>query len=277
MAALNHGAVYGLSNEAYHTGRGLSHSGVKRLLKSPWHFQALREPHITHAATPSPQMFAGTLCHCATLEPAEFDQRYPIGPEVKTKADGRWKDFVAAHPDAEPVTKAQREIAFAQAASLKAHPVIAELLQSGRPEVSVYWSDPVTGILCKARPDWVHPCGTTTHIRAILLDVKTTGDASPEGFTKAVANFGYHTQADWYCWGYELATGTPCEGMVFAVVENEFPYACAAYMVDDEALRVARERNRRALTIYAQCERTREWPGYPTDLQVISLPRWAQT
>jgi exodeoxyribonuclease VIII len=262
------------TNDEYHQGPGLSHSGVKRLLRSPWHYQAINGPHEPIA--PTPQMFAGTLCHCAFLEPEEFHSRYVVGPEVSTKAAREWKEFVAANPDREPITQKQHDTAWAQAESLRAHPVIAELMSGmGIAERAIYWTDPETGVLCKAKPDWAHLCGTSARPAAILLDAKTTSDASPEGFAKAIANFGYHTQADWYCWGYEQATGTPCEGMVFAVVENEFPYACAAYMVDDEGLRIARERNRRALNLYAECERKANWPGYPSELQVISLPRWA--
>ena len=266
--------IRGLDNVAYHSGPGLSYSGVKRLARTPLHFHALAEPHEGFTATPSAAMFAGTLAHCATLEPDQFDARYPQGPEVATRAAREWKAFCADHPGAEPVTRAQREIAFAQAASLRAHPVVAELLRAGEPEISVYWRDPPTGILCKCRPDWVHRCGTTARPAAILLDVKTCQDASAQGFAKSVANFGYHGQADWYCTGFELATGIPVQGMVFAAVESEFPYAAAAFMVDDTAMSAARERNRRALISYQQCERAQSWPGYPTDLQVISLPAW---
>lgn len=266
--------LHNVSNGAYHAGAGLSYSGVKRLLRSPWHFQALHEAHDAHPATPTAQQFAGTLAHCATLEPNEFDTRYRVGPEV-SKNSNAWREFKAANPDSEIISSAQREVAFAQAASLRAHPLIGDLLAAGFAEASVYWHDSAHQILCKCRPDWVHPCGTKASPRAILVDVKTTGDASPDGFARAVASYGYHGQADWYCSGYEAATGIRTEGMVFAVVENEFPYACMAYMVDDEALLIARQRNQRALNTYARCLKANHWPSYPTDLQVIALPRYA--
>jgi len=271
---LSTGWVRGLDNDDYHTGPGLSHSGLKRLMKSPWHYFAVAHEHDRHESAPSPQMFAGTLCHCAVLEPNQFDRRYRVGPEVN-KNSNAWKEFKAANPGAEIISAKQREIAFAQASALRAHPIVAELLSCGEPELSLYWRDPATDVLCKCRPDWVHRCGTLEHPAAILMDVKTTGDASAEGFSKAVANFGYHTQADWYCTGYEQAfPGVRCEGMVFAVVENEFPYAAAAYMLDEETLTIARERNRRGLNRYAECEAKALWPCYPSELQVISLPRY---
>lgn len=269
------GAVRALSNEAYHKGPGLSVSGVKRLLRSPWHYFAPTQPHTAPAPEPTAAMFAGTLCHCAALEPKEWPKRYAVGPEVSSKSVKAWKDFEAANPQRECITPRQAQVAQAQAAALREHPVIGELLGRGEPELSIYWMDPATGALCKARPDWVHHCGTKAHPSVILLDVKTSGDASPEGFAKSVGNFGYHLQADWYCGGYELATGVRAEAMVFGVVENEFPYATAAYVIDDEALAYARERNRKALNTYAACLESGEWPGYSRDLQVISLSRWA--
>lgn len=263
------------SNDAYHSGPGLSHSGVKRLLRSPFHFFAIAHEPDMPPLQPTPQQFAGTLCHCATLEPDAFDVRYRVGPEVN-KNSSEWKAFKARNPNVDVISVKQRETAMAQAAALRAHPIISELLAKGEPELSIYWRDVATDVLCKARPDWVHPCGKPGAESVILLDVKTTSDASPEGFAKAVATYGYHTQAEWYCTGYEQTfPGVRCEGMVFAVVENEFPYACAAYMVDEDALLFARERNRHALNLYVECDRRAQWPGYPADLQVISLPRWA--
>jgi hypothetical protein len=62
---------------------------------------------------------------------------------------------------------------------------------------------------------------------------------------------------------------------VFAVVESEYPYARAAYMLDDEAMRKGREHNVHARALYAACAERDQWPGYPETIQVLSLPAWA--
>jgi hypothetical protein len=267
------GIQHGLSSEAYHHGPGLSHSELKRLRRTPFHYHALLDPSAP-AKEPTPAMFNGTLVHCALLEPEHFELRYVIAPDVH-KSSNVYKEFAqrCISGGLAPITQQQRDAAFAQAKALRTLPDVAALLANGFPEVSAYWRDPSTNVLCKCRPDWVGPVGYGKG--AVLLDVKTASDASPEGFAKSVANFGYHTQADWYCTGYELATGVSVHGMVFAVVESEFPHACAAYMLDDEALRRAREDNRAALNKYAQCSEADHWPGYPREIQVITLPRWA--
>jgi hypothetical protein len=193
-------------------------------MQTPYHFRALDMVRGAPPKAPTPQMFNGTLVHCALLEPAEFGQRYEVIPAT----DKRTKDYRDAAKRCEtegrePITELQRQQAFAQAAALAALPEVAELLRAGQPEVSAYWADPATGALCKCRPDWVSPVGYGKG--AVLLDVKTTGDASEDAFARSVHSFGYHTQADFYCTGYALASGVQVHGMLFAVVESDYPHA----------------------------------------------------
>ena len=89
-------------------------------------------------------------------------------------------------------------------------------------------------------------------------------------------NWRYDLQAAWYSLGYEIATGTPVLGFVFACVESEPPYAAAAYMLPDEVLDKARVTIRRLLAQYAECLAADEWPGYSQDIQLLTLPAWAK-
>lgn len=267
------GVYHGLPSAEYHAGPGLSHSDLKRLRRTPWHYRAMKLDHDQHAKAPTAQMFNGTLVHCALLEPAEFPDRYRVCDD-----DKRTKAFKEAATAAqalgyELISSVQRDAAMAQADALRTLPQVAELLASGAPEVSAFWQDPRHNVLCKCRPDWVTPVGFGKG--AVLLDVKTTGDASLEQFARSIHNFNYHTQADWYCDGYARATGLEVHGMVFAVVENEYPYVPAAYMLDDVSLRIARQLNTDALESYVRCNQVDTWPGYPDTIQVISLPKWA--
>lgn len=266
----------GLSNEEYHQGPGLSVSGAKRILTSPYHFHELAKPHDAPPKAPTPAMVNGTLVHCAILEPSEFERRYLIAPDVD-KRTKEWKEFAAfaRNVNAEPITQVQRDAAMRQADALRALPAVAELLADGVAEQSVYWRDHAHGLLLKCRPDWQSPVG---HGRGlVLLDVKTAADASPEGFASACAKFGYFMQDPWYCEGVQTALGIEVHGMVFAVVESEFPHACAAYMLSDEARALGRERIALARLTYRDCMASNEWPGYPSQIQVIDLPRWAYT
>lgn len=265
----------GVSNEQYHAGPGLSMSGAKRLLVSPFHFHELAQAHDAPPKTPTAAMVNGTLVHCALLEADCFDKRYRTMPEGMDKRTKGWREFSAALTAAglEAISLVQREAAMRQAAALRKLPAVAELLAHGQAEQSVYWRDVAHGLLLKCRPDWQTPVG---HGRGVvLLDVKTAIDASPEGFAKACANWGYYMQDPWYCEGVQTALGVEVHGMVFAVVESEFPHACAAYMLSDEARDYGRQRIARARAVYRDCMESGIWPSYPQDIQVIDLPRWA--
>lgn len=270
------GVWYGVAADAYHAHPGLSHSEAKRLRRAtPYHLamdRALGAPR----REPSPAMVNGTLVHCALLEPDAFPKRYAAGPDVD-KRTKEWREFAAgcAREGLTPITEEQRNAAMAQAQALHQLPDVCALLAAGQAEVSAWWTDKETGLLCKCRPDWVHsiaPPGSGV----LLLDVKTASDASPRGFGKAAAEFGYATQAAWYCEGYAAASGVEVHGMVFAAVESSYPYAAAAYMFTDADSDRARAMNRDARALYARCKASGEWPGYPAGINTINLPAWAE-
>lgn len=273
-----HGVVHGLSNEAYHRGPGLSCSGAKRLLRTPYHYWALTQEHDAPPSEPTPQMQNGTRVHCALLEPDQWALRYVVPPggasDRRTRA---YRDFAAwaAERGLQPVTQEETQRAQAQAHALRALPDVARLMARGHAESSAYWTDPLTGVQCKCRPDFVAEGWGDSGAACILLDVKTARDASPEAFARAVASLGYHQQADWYCDGYARATGHEVLGMVFAVVESEYPHAAAAYELDEAALQLGRTLNMRARNLYAQCSQRGAWPSYPRGIVRLSLPAWA--
>lgn len=276
------GLVHGLPNDVYHGGQGLSSSGLKDFRRTPWHFHALH--HLPRPAwfdasdddeETTGAMFAGTLGHCAVLEPAEFDQRYAVGPAV-ARYTKEWKDFVKRETTRQVISPKQYAIAQGQAAALRAIPTVAEILEGGESEVSVYWHDKPTGVLCRARPDCMNRTFGPPGAPAImLLDVKTTTDASKAAVSQKIARYGYHHQAEWYSRGVAQATGLPVVGFVFAFVESAWPFACSVFELDPEAYEVARRENRSALEQFARCEQTKTWPSFSSEVEYVSLPRWA--
>jgi hypothetical protein len=264
-----------LSNADYHSGPGLSVSGAKRLLVTPYHYHALTGERAAPPKAPTPGMVNGTLVHCLVLEPDEFGLRYAVGPDADTRSKA-WKEFAADAGAAglEVITSMAYDRARGQAQALRAVPEVAELLTAPGfiAEQSVFWRDEAHGLLLKCRPDGRAP--VSHGAASVLLDVKTCTDASDEGFASAAAKFGYYMQDPWYCEGVEAATGMPVLGMVFGVVESEYPYAARALMLSDEARREGREANAKARATYAGCLTRGEWPGYPPGIAVVDLPRW---
>jgi hypothetical protein len=259
------------------------------MARCPAHFYALHiDPDRPPRVTKSGQL-EGTLAHCATLEPDEFDARYAVIPDgAPSRPTSRqwnaknpssdsvasmrwWTSFEADNEGKTVITAEQHAVAWAQAQSLRALPEVAELMSNGRPEVSGYWIDQTTGELCRCRPDWEHPCSQSD---VILLDVKTYGDASPGEFARQVARKGYHRQDAWYSHGYEQASGRAVRAFIFAAVEDQWPFGACAYMLDEESRAKGHEENRTLLDRYAECRRTGVWPGYSPGIELISLPRW---
>jgi hypothetical protein len=271
------GLIVDMPAEKYHATQAMSAGGLKRMRKSPAHFYGLQlDPNRPPPGDPSPAMKNGSLVHCCLFEPDEIVNRYAVKPQgmsFVTKEGRAWKEALAAErPGVEICDVDQMATARLQALAIAGLPEVAALMSEGRGETSAFWIDEQTGELCKCRPDWTSPAGDGV----ILLDGKTTTDASPEGFSRQIWNMDYHLQAAWYSDGYERATGKRVHGFVFAVVEAAWPHAAAAYILDDEVLDRARADNRRLLDLYAECRRTGVWPGYQQGIQPITLPAWAK-
>ncbi len=153
--------------------------------------------------------------------------------------------------------------------SVLAHPVANALLTAkpGKAENSIYWIDAQTGELCRCRPDFWREDD-------IFVDLKTTDDASPEGFAKSIVNWRYDVQDPFYRDGFRAATGRELRGFIFLAVEKKAPYAVGVYVLDVESVALGRAQYRADLNRYAECKATDQWPGYGEKIQTISLPAW---
>lgn len=274
-APITPGVIHGMDINDYHAiADAISKTGLDRIRRSPAHYYALtldpkRPPDQERAG-----QLEGQLAHCAILEPDEFLKRYAIGPDV-SRATKAWKEFEASLPPGTTGIKAdQYAAAIHQQVSVHSLPDVAEALATGWPEVSAFWTDPETGVMCRCRPDWVHPVDDDS---VILLDLKTYSDASPADFARQVARKRYHVQAAYYSDGYAAASGKHVLAFIFVCVESEWPYAASATVLDELSIEQGRTEYREDLRVYAECLRTGKWPGYGAGIHTISLPNWAIT
>lgn len=172
--------------------------------------------------------------------------------------------------------------------AVMAHTAAAALLTGapGVAERSVYWRDPVTGLLCRCRPDFWRQDG-------IVVDVKTTEDASAEGFAKSIAHWRYHVQAPFYLDGINhmrdqyKPTGldlpmppAAARAFVFLAVEKSaqvvdgVSMGVGVYVLDQESMALGRIEYEQDLQRIADCRRAGVWPGYGDKIQPIELPKW---
>lgn len=268
---MNTGIFAGLSNAEYHSGAGISKSGLDLISRSPLHYYAAYlDPNRTPREE-TPAMALGTAIHSAVLEPEKFAADYLLMP----KLDRRTKDGKAAYEDFTAQAEENGQTLISPddyracttiAAQLRQNPAAAVLFENGKAEQSAFWTDRETGVLCKARPDWLR--------HGAVLDVKSTDDASPSGFQRSVLKWRYHVQAAWYLDGIHQATGVPPGAFIFCVFEKAPPYAAAFYYADNDMLELGRREYRRCLRLYADCLNSGNWHGYAPQILPISLPVW---
>lgn len=262
-----------VTNEEYHSSDSVGHSGLVRIMRSPSHYkESLDAPR-----EPTPAMAFGTAVHAAILEPSLFVKSYGVAP----KFDRRTKDGKAAAEDWEKNNAGKLFLTEEQMASLKRmqaqvmdHAGAAKLLSVGMAEKSFFWTDSETGVNCRIRPDFLMQ---NEHGEIIgIVDVKTAIDASAEGFSKSLANYGYDLQAAFYQEGMKQATGRKIP-FYFVVIESNAPHAVAAYKANDQVIEVGRTKFQGALQLVAWCRENGQWPAYqPTgEIEEIGLPRWA--
>jgi hypothetical protein len=300
------GLVSDLSNTDYHAHGALSSSGLRELAKSPAHYMAYK----TQERVETPAMKFGTGFHELIGEPQLFDKKYVKGPakedfegllvtvqdiHAKIKELGHktsipikksdaikllrtldprvpvWDDIVEAFTKENEGKTVLSADEYAQLDgmlhSLIHNKTAVNLLTKGKAEQSAFWIDKATGVLCKCRPDYLRDDG-------IVIDLKTTEDASLKGFQRSLANYAYHWQSAFYLQGLSAVLGEPLTEFVHIVVEKKPPYAVAIYTLDDSALLKAREEIAELLKIYAECSAKNEWPAFTQDIQNISLPAW---
>lgn len=246
----------------------LSASGAKLLARSPAHFWHNR----THPAPETPALKVGKAVHALALEGREaFAAAFTVAPECDRRTkEGKalWADHLAASEGRTVLTATESELVEGMAAGILAHPLAPALIEGGEAEVSMIWTDPETGAPCKGRLDLARLAD------GAIIDLKTTLDASPAAFARAVLNYGYATQAAAYLSGAS-ALGADVTDFVIIAVEKSPPFAVGIYRMPAAALELGRRRWAEACRLFASCRESGQWPGYGDAIQELTLPGWA--
>ena len=229
----------------------ISKSGLDLINKSPLHYwekylNPMHKEKTTHALT------FGSAVHTAVLEPAEFGKRYSIIPDIdrRTKEGKlRYAEYLETVGDKEMITREDSNNIEHIMTAVNRHPQ-ASLLKSKITEVEqIYTHEDM-----KCRPDAITSLG-------IVLDLKTTEDASPKAFGRSATKYRYDVQAAFYT-DILKANGVDVNGFVFIAVEKTPPYAVACYVIEDADLNIGREKYLENLAVWRQCRDKNEWKGY---------------
>ncbi len=266
--------VHGMEENEYHAHPALSSTGARMLLPeykgSPRKFQYAQ----THPRT-SRAFDVGHAVHTRVLGVGGLTVTYP-----------------AEHltPSGNPSTKAatveweqeQRAAGFTILSAADADRVdgIAETVlahESARPlfevcelrEVSVFAE--VEGVPSRARFDAL---SEPTRNGVYALDLKTTEDATKEGFERSVAKWGYDVQIAHYMDVYEASETAFIERFMIVAVEKSAPYEVAVFELPEMWLAMGRAKAQAARAIFAECTASGVWPGYTSEIQSLDAPTW---
>lgn len=255
--------VTGMPNAAYHSYEGISKTGLDLVHRSPAHYRYGAKREATRA------MHMGTAIHTALLEPDRFEMEYLLLRDVKDRRASEYKQAIKVHDPENVLVSTEADKVAGMQESVFAQEDAANLLRSGGFfEVSAFVEDPDTGILLRCRYDVINAFHEAT-------DLKKTRNASPEEFAKSVYNYRYHVQDAMYSDIYRLITGNDLDAFKFVAVEEDAPHCAMVYELDEESRQIGYQEYRRDLELYAECEMSGNWPGYPEPVQTISLPAWA--
>lgn len=250
--------------DLYHGGPGLSSTGLKALLTSPAHFKAYMAEERDSVA-----LRQGRLAHLGILEPDRYAKEVAVAPECdKRTKEGKaiFEAFTRESAGKEIASNKDHTLVSALRKSVEANTLANRVLSGGTAEVSAYWVDEETGVLCRARADYLNA--------GIIIDLKTTTDATFRAFQRQSEIYKYHLSAAFYLDGFKKALGSDVKSFGWVAVEKSSPYAIAFYAADDTLIEAGRVEYRQALTTFLNCAAKETWPAYPQEFVTMGLSRF---
>lgn len=289
---------------AYRKAEGVSQSELKEVLRSPAHWLARYGPDAA-PTFPSNAMIIGTALHCKLLEPELFDSQFVDRStldkeltitQLKTALDDEGIEYkktakkpeleALLYPDGKPVDKRTSlsgddyAIVNGMAEVTRSHSIAGNWFDPGRKsyrkgnELSMYAepSADTFGLPIKGRLDRLEK----TVDGWMILDLKTTDDASPSVFQKKAFSMGYHLQAAFYTDLVRKVLNTDRVDFMFCAMERRRPHGIALYKAGEDMIELGRRQYTEALRTLAYCKETENFPSYDPEIQTLALPGWAK-
>ena len=268
-----------LSNDA------VSQSQLKYLDRSPAHLRELVD-------TPEPETLAqilGTALHCRVLDPDAFGRVYETPSDCSAitkartncarmgtkKSGGSWycsQHYPGGELDDVRILSLDEDDSISNMnAALYCHKDSKKFLSKmvkDSTEVSLYFKHPRHDFFCKARPDLL------LEQQGIIVDFKTTVDSGLDSFSRDILKYGYYRQAAWYLEAARICLPkVKWTNFVIISVEKKRPYAVSVNNLSDYYINIGEIELERLASIYADCSKKNEWPGYE-GINNIDPPEW---
>lgn len=260
-----------ITNEDYHGADGLSSTKIKALLNPHQYYYE----YVVGLQKQSRALDFGTAFHEKVLEPDLFEKKYISADEIP-KFDGRTKEGKILKKEWEKkhghkITLSNDDLVKLNYMhdELSSHDNFYDKIVNGKKEVGCFWEEEINGekILCKFKADSITEDG-------ILVDLKTTTNASYDKFSFAIYDYGYYISAAWYSRGYEKVFGEKPKGFVFAACQKVVPFSSNLYELDETNIETGWNVCIKSLNNYLTCLKTGEYPK-KKEPTLILMPGWA--
>jgi len=253
-----------ITNTEYHGRKThLSSTNIRTFKKNRKQFYY----SLTHDLVKQTKSMAdGTAVHAFFLERDKFDTDFVIKPVDMRLSTKLGKEWAQEHQSKIIIDSELGNNLYEMEKSFIDSPAKLIYDVKGQTELSYFWDDLGT-IKGKCRPDWISNDGE------IVVDVKTTTDASPKGFQKSIANWGYHLQLGWYLRGLKKL-GLPAKQFIFIAIEKTPPFCVGVYRADKDMINFAMKELDRLMPEIQTAIVSNEFPDYTPEIMPLSLPPW---
>tara|TARA_R100001460_G_scaffold13271_6_gene30040 strand:+ start:325 stop:1155 length:831 start_codon:yes stop_codon:yes gene_type:complete len=253
-----------MSNEEYHGKKKYeSSSTIRKALNSPKKYLYDK----TAESVPTKAMEEGTAVHTYFLENELFKNRYCYKPKAFNGRTKEGKQWMEEHGHLNILAAEWEENLIHMNHSFLDSPAKMIYDLDGLTELS-YFSEDLGGIRAKCRPDWI------SNDSRIVVDLKTTQDASPKGFQKSIGQFGYHIQGAWYLRVLQNL-GFDANEFIFIAIEKTAPFCVGVYRASTEMIEEGSKKVDEAIEKILWCKDNDSYPDYtPNEIETISLPPW---
>jgi hypothetical protein len=284
-----------ISIEDYHENKThLSATTLKVARQSLRHLDWYRKGKIQQED--KPQFSFGNAFELALLAPTEYLQKVAVmpeaewfeavkadNPEVKTvrnttlykKHRDEWMDVSKGKYIINETGPESFETIEEMLSSCYQDKIIQGLIKNTEYQLSLFWTDPSTGIKLKTRPD------ICKRKKNIIVNLKTTLDGSPDGFTKDLKKWDYPLQACVEITGC-LQSGImdKVDSYFWLVVEKVAPFNATIYEFQESDINAVMDSFSFLLSRIKKAQDQNLYPGY-TDgadneygILQAKLPAW---
>jgi exodeoxyribonuclease VIII len=274
MRVVGWGCAPDLSNEDYHASKDyISRSSLMDFDKSPYTYWAKHINPDRPIRESTPQMVLGTAFHTLVLEPDMFDKFYTMElPKVLLKDVGK-ETYESYKKSLEFIKNCGKTVLSVNdwqnmlymKEKIKSSKEAMHLISDSRIENSFFWKDEHSGLNLKCRPDILH--------ENMIIDLKTTSNASPRHFQREMVDYGYHIQFAMIRDAVEIIEGRRINNCINIVVETKYPYNMAIYIIDELALEEGYVKYKQLCLDLKNAIAENKFSDY--GIQTIGLPRWA--